>query len=339
MHKIIFNFFLIFIFVGILGSAKSSYASCALLNGPPTTNYKILKTWNASHASDEHFKGCLAQIHSNTDDELMITYVPYNFICASHDDTEFELDILQACCDTGRFGDYACGVIPDRKWKGGLDKDFQTNLTAVPTSQGNETFIIEELMDRLEKGAFQGSGGMVQRVINISTKRGGNKFIEPYKKRLKRMLRSEDSNTAYNAAQILEVFVKDDALKAIIYKKYLEQGFSLNKERTLRALEYFQNHPDYMDQEILNEIISFNQFDDNDSARKVALEIIGHLDKEDLEPLLGQLYKKLFENGGGDEKKLWTSMVCKVFKKDNIEFMEVNFQLSYSKGQYVQCAY
>lgn len=325
---------LILFFVIALLLTEEAHANCAFLNNYNTDSYNILNVWEAKHVNDEHFKGCLAKIYSDKSGELIV-YISYNFICKSKRKTH-EMDILQACCDTGRHGDYSCGVIPKKTILNELDSDAQINLTAVPVSKGNEKLIVKELIDRLETGAFYGSASMVDRIVSIAEQEGGQSFIKPHIKKLKKMMSSKDQNISYNAAQILNT-LSGISLKKEIYLTFLKQGYLLKDGQKREALNYFSSNPESLSKDVIEAIVSGEALNERGEARDQVLSILGHLSKEDLEPFLEALYAEIDPYDMQKEAGYWQELVCKVYHDKSSELTEVKLKVSYDKFEYIQC--
>ncbi len=122
-------------------SLSPARAGCDLADTPGPQDYRIVRTWDIRHIADKHPTGCLAMLEGASGE--ILAYTPYRFLCKTPAAQSLNLDLVPGCCDSGREGDYPCGVMP----KNGKDEHLQTHLTAVPAIPDSR--VIPELVAKL----------------------------------------------------------------------------------------------------------------------------------------------------------------------------------------------
>ncbi len=226
-------------------------ANCVFLGDQGAQEYSVTQTWEIEHASDKNPTGCLAKITAGKDESLV--YTPYGFICKMPKDEKIMLSLLQSCCDTGRQGDYACGIAPKSSLfsKSSLPEDTQTSTTAVPAKLDKR--VIPELIAKLEAGNISGISNVGDKLVEYAREPTFTADLAPFKERLQAAHdKAANSFQKENIAKVLLVLAPAEGGKEdpVLLISRLQNVMGSYSDEHILAIRALGKHPEIADKSI-----------------------------------------------------------------------------------------
>ena len=325
---------------------ENAKAACFFGKPIPQQDFEILQTWPIEHFNDPDVTGCLTRVQGEND--VYLVYTPYAFICEGKIQGKIQLSISYSCCDTGRAGDYACGVIPVPKSNDQyVDKDTQTPLTAVPANNFYAEYMIPELINKLKKGSLYGAGGAADRLISFQNDEKHFALVKAYESDLRNILSKETkSGNSLEIARVLKVINPDD-IDAGIHELFLT-WLSFYEIDRAEALDYFQTNPDEITLSVLKRLIFELLQTASKTEREHIFVIFQNTHSELIKPQLGHIYTKLrgrIKDGYDITKQemdfdiqQWKMLVCHVYQlPQDMDYQKIIFDTPYLDLPNVEC--
>lgn len=288
-------------------------ADCAAIAPTGPQDYKVVKIWDIHHVADKHPTGCLALLSKNDAAETFV-YSPYDFVCKTPSTQNIKLNLLSGCCDAGRDGDYACGVMADN-----AAKNEQTSLTATPAIPDARAIpeLVEKLTAMVKNREMLGIGSVSE---NLALYAKNPEFMDQVQKnapRLEKAFNAASDPWARKAIGRVFIALSGSGQPDIKYvASMMDTIYALDPEQIviLRDLQKTPRHPEKM-LPVLMETLE-NVYEDQDIL--VVMQAIGAYGR-DSTPYLQAIFQRLknlprerSENRAPPEMLLsqWKSMVC-----------------------------
>lgn len=99
------------IFLCIIGFAHFAVANCIFPEDPQKESGSVVKTWKARHGYHGAIDGCIVKLKLQDQSEIL-AFSPFSYVCEFAGGERFEFKRRTACCDSGDFGAFVCGVKP-----------------------------------------------------------------------------------------------------------------------------------------------------------------------------------------------------------------------------------
>ncbi|MBK67283.1 MAG: hypothetical protein CMP22_04030 [Rickettsiales bacterium] len=327
---------------------RPAQASCVVPEEIPVESYSVSEIWPITHSYDENVPGCFARIKSSNNEHLV--YLPFEFSCKQ--DLSLDLKLSQACCDTGRDGDYACGVIPTVGFLDGLlgdvNKDTQTNLSAVPTEDRYIKDVIDQLVKTYDQDSMLGVGGVTYDLSQIAKKPTGRTHLEKYIPKFRELFKKQDYPHKQDVGYLLQVLnVTQDEYE--INKSFLGADFYFYEEQKVKAHKFFQSNPNLIDDDVINIIRRSDYYSDNYDMSKLVFDTYFAAEKELIHPYIRVIYKTLTD-GFAQQKYSnqetylrdmdnWKKLVCDVYNRESTPtaYRRVVFDVTFNPIPNVDC--